>query len=196
MDVTLQTFLASIDAQAQEDIDALTSEVADDHRIRTEHVRADAERRAEASRQAELSAIAQEQRVISDTRGAEDRRSLLAYREACSREVTEEVVSRVQAFTASAEYPAHLAVLAARGIRALGGNEGCVRVYIRREDMPLADGLRAGLLPASVTTEEGDFALGGVIVELPERGLRADLTFETALREAQDSFGEIFGMEI
>lgn len=195
MEETLKNFLTAIDAASWAEIDAMAAAVAAEHEEKTELIRSQAERDAEARRQAELSDIARDERLSVDARRAENRRKQLALREELARETAQAVRARVDAFTAAPEYPAHLVSLLEKGLAALG-EPAAVTVYLRREDLPLADTLKKKARGAAVTVTEGGFALGGLIVEAPERGRRADMSFDRGFRAAQERFGEIFGLEI
>lgn len=195
MEETLKNFLTAIDAASWAEIDAMAEAVAAEHEEKTERIRSQAERDAEARRQAELSDIARDERLSVDARRAENRRKQLALREELARKTAQAVRARVDAFTAAPEYPAHLVSLLEKGLAALG-DPASVTVYLRREDLPLADTLKKKARGTAVTAAEGEFALGGLIVEAPERGRRADMSFDRGFRAAQERFGEIFGLEI
>ena len=197
MDETLKTFLDSIEAQSRADIAALGDAVAEEHRAKTEHIRAQAEAEAAAYKQAELASIAQQSRLAADARRAENRRRLLALRGEYAAEASTLLEERVRAYTEDAAYPARLAALAERAVTGLGAQGGEVTLYLRREDMRHAEALRKRLRGVSVTVaEDAGIAFGGVIAESAAQGRRADMSFDTALRDARSRFGELFDMEI
>ncbi len=196
MEETLQVFLNSIEAQSWAEVNALAGSVAADHEEKTAQVRAQAERAAEGRRQAELSGIAQTERLTTDARSAENRRELLRVREACSEEAAAALRERIGEFTASDAYSAHLVFLLEKGLAVLGTGAGHVTAYLRREDMSFADGLRKKARGSGLSVAEGDFSLGGIILESADLGRRADMSFDTGFEAARDSFGEIFGLEI
>lgn len=195
MEETVKNFLTAIDAASWDEINAMAAAVAAEHEDKTERIRLQAERDTENRRQAELSDIARDERLAVDARRAENRRKQLTLRGELEQETEQAVRARVEAFTASAAYPAHLASLFGKGLAALG-NPASVTVYLRREDLPLADTLRKKARNTAVTAAEGDFVLGGLIVEAPERGRRADMSFDRGFRAVRERFGEIFGLEI
>lgn len=196
MEETLKNFLDSIDAQSWAEVAALADAVAADHQEKTDRARSRAERAAEGRRQAELSGIAQRERLTADAHSAENRRALLKVREECAAQAADDLRARIAAFTASGDYPAHLAGLLEKGLAALDGGAGHVTAFLRREDMGLADGLRKKARGLDLSVAEGDFALGGLILESEDLGRRADMSFDTGFEAALDSFGEVFGLEI
>ncbi|MGM9614992.1 MAG: V-type ATP synthase subunit E [Oscillospiraceae bacterium] len=195
MEEILKHFLTAIDTASWAEIDAMAEAVAVEHEEKTERIRSQIERDAQTRCQAELSDIARDERLAVDARRAENRRKQLALREELARKTAQTLRARVDAFTAAPEYPAHLTSLLEKALTALG-EPAAVTVYLRREDLPLADTLKKKTRGTDVTAVEGDFALGGLIVEAPERGRRADMSFDRGFREAQERFGEIFGLEI
>lgn len=196
MDETLKHFLESIEAQSWAEIDAMSEEVAADHEEKTDRVLSDAEQRADSTKQAELSGIARDGRLSLDARSAENRRRLLDYRNACFREAEEEVLRRLADYTKAPEYPACLSELVSRGLEALGMERGEAEIYLRPADMRYGDAVKKKVKGISVTLKEGEFLLGGVIVEAPSLGRRADLSYDAALSEQRERFTEIFGLEL
>lgn len=196
MDETLQCFLEGIEAQAQADIQALTDSVAAQNREKEEAVRRSVRSQAEEYRRRETAQVQNAGLLAQAARRAENRRRLLAYRQSCAEKTMEAVRAKLAVYTQGKEYGARLVTLMKRGAGALNAGSGPVTVYLRREDMGWADTLyrRAGDL--AVTVREGDFALGGLIVTAPAQGRRADMTFDTALRDAWERFGEIAGLEL
>ena len=60
----------------------------------------------------------------------------------------------------------------------------------------LGEYIRLRLKDTALTVREGDIFLGGVIAADPARGLRADLSFDAAMADAESRFGEVSGLEI
>ena len=196
MDETLKHFLESIEAQSWNEINAMSQEVAADHEEKTGKVLSDAEQQADLTRQAELSDIARDERLSLDARKAENRRRLLNLRGECIAQAEEEVLRRVKDYTEAPEYPACLSVLAERGLAALRVSEGNAEIYLRAADMCHADGIVKRVKGVRLTPKEGEFRLGGVIVEAPDLGRRADLSYDAGFVQARERFTEIFGLEL
>lgn len=196
MDETLAAFLADIEARSWADVDAIAQSVCREHEEKTDAMRRDAEREAETWRQTELAALEQQSRRTLDERRAETRERLLACRTECEAEAMAALRERLAAYTATEDYRDQLAVLLERGLAALGAKHGPAVAYLRREDMDYAEVLRARMDRVLLTVREGDHTLGGVAVEAPTLGRRADLTFDAAMDDAGARFAEIFGMEI
>lgn len=196
MDESINTFLRSIEEQSQAEIDAIRREVAADHEEKEERIRARAQSEAASRLEAEMSGIAQRERLASDARLSENRAALLKERAACADEARQALLERVEAFCASKEYPAHLAALVSRAETALGAAGQRLAVTVRPADMAHADALRKRPGGGAVDVREGNIRLGGVIVEAPALGRRADLSFDTGVEAAMARFAETFGLEI
>ena len=126
---------------------------------------------------------------------AENRRAMLDYRESCAADVFEALPERIRAFTASADYPAHMVRLLRRAREAIGG-DAPMELYLREADMGLAERLRAALPDTRLTVLEGDFRLGGLCLYCPEKHVRADLSFDSAMTDMVGHFSELSGMEM
>ena len=72
----------------------------------------------------------------------------------------------------------------------LGG--GKMNIFLRREDMPLAEKISEA---CGAEAAEGGFTLGGLIAENPERHLRLDLSYDESLARAVQSFDTIVASE-
>ena len=126
---------------------------------------------------------------------AENRRAMLDYRESCAKDVFDALPERIRAFTESAEYPKHMVKLLRRAHDAIGGDAD-MELYLRESDLHLAEMLRAALPELKLTVLEGDFKLGGLCLYCPEKHVRADLSFDSAVNDMIGHFSEISGMEM
>ena len=63
-------------------------------------------------------------------------------------------------------------------------------------EKPLAPHLRQALPQRSVEVRQGSFRLGGLIVDCPEKNLRADQTFDGKLKDLDGHFAELFGLSL
>ena len=123
------------------------------------------------------------------------KRQVYLRRKEISEEVTANVRARVAAFTASPDYPAHLEKLLRAALSQLPG-ASTVSLYLREEDMPYGPRLISAAAPVAVECVPGSFALGGLILNCPELGLRADCSFDTRLEELSGHFAEHFGLSL
>ena len=137
---------------------------------------------------------AQEMRRVNSVL-AENRRAMLDYRESCAKEVFAAMPERIRAFTESADYPAHLVKLLRRAYDAIGGNAP-MQLYLREADMALAEQLKESLPDVELTVLEGDFRYGGLCLNCPEKRVRADLSFDSAMTDMVGHFSELSGMEM
>lgn len=188
-------FLESISRRAKEDICTLREEA----RAQKEEILAgfscQAELRAEDIRRRGLAGAESEAERLLAAGKSEHRRQLLEYRQLCSRETMELVLEKVKAYTALPEYPERLLALTEKGLAGLG-NPKAAELYLRREDMAHGEYIRLRLKETELSLREGDIFLGGVIVADPARCLRVDLSFDTAMADAEARFGEVSGLEI
>ena len=126
---------------------------------------------------------------------ADNRRAMLDYRESCAKDVFSALPERIRAFTESAEYPGHMVKLLRRARAAIGGSAP-MELYLREADMGLADSLCAALPDTQLTVLEGGFKLGGLCLSCPEKHVRADLSFDSAMSDMVGHFSELSGMEM
>lgn len=186
----LKTFLDAIASAAGAQTDAIEAKIGGE----TAALEAKAEKKAEAAAAAWVRSETGHIRALSAqdaaARQGDLRRALLARREQYAAEVFDAVRERIAAFTASGEYPAHLAALLDRAREALGA--GKTVIWLRQEDMHLGGALKKKCPNAEL--REGDFALGGLWLSVDAR--RADMSFDTALDGLRGRFAEIIGMEI
>ena len=72
-----------------------------------------------------------------------------------------------------------------------------VQVFLRAEDLPLAQALQASCGGARrLTFREGGFQLGGLVAESEQLGLRVDSSFDSAAGELSGHFAELFGISL
>ena len=71
-----------------------------------------------------------------------------------------------------------------------------MRVYLRPGDMHYAADLSDAVPEVHLSFLEGEFQLGGLIVESPSLGLRCDSSFDSALEALEGHFAELFGLSL
>ncbi|MCD7947074.1 MAG: V-type ATP synthase subunit E [Oscillospiraceae bacterium] len=125
----------------------------------------------------------------------EQKRALAVRRKEITEEVFAGVTKRLRDFTASPQYAARLSGLFRDAIRSLEGAKQA-RLYLRKEDMPLAGQLTALAPDVEISVLEGDFRLGGIVLDAPALGLRVDSTFDGMLRALDSTFAELFGQAV
>lgn len=195
MERKVQYFLENIRVRSQKELEQLDLSLAAVQKEAREEGAAAAEEKVARYKDQVLAELRNINQVELDARQTENRRKLLEQRQAWANETAAKVTAMVRDYTAGPEYPGRLAALLASALDALG-RDGPVTVYLRREDMSLADGLKRSAKGVSLSFEEGEFGLGGLIAASPASGRRADLSFDTALDAAQDRFGELAGLEL
>ncbi len=195
MEEKLNYFLEDIRVRSQQEIDRLTEEAAARQAEAREEAGTQAEEEAARYRERALAQLRNVGQVQTDARRAEDRRRLLEQRQAWAEETAALAEEKVRAFTAGPEYPRRLEELLRQALDALG-RDGPVTVYLRREDMPLAEGLKKRERIAELSFREGEFGLGGLIAVSAKTDRRADMSFDTALEAARDRFSELAGLAL
>ena len=118
----------------------------------------------------------EDKRVMTETLAA--RRSILALREECQREVVSDVRERLRGYPDAPEYA---------GVKR-------ARVLLRSEDISHKLHLKAAAPEVELSFAEGFFDLGGLIIDFPDEHRRADLTFDTALDDLAGNFAEATGI--
>ena len=195
MEETLKTFLESIARRAEEDLRVLREEAVAQKEEALESYRREAERKAEDIRRRGLAQAENTGTQMVAARESEHRRRLLECRQDGARKTMGRVLEKVRAYTTLPEYPERLLALTEKALAGLG-SPAAAELYLRREDMGHGEYIRLRLKDTSLTLREGELFLGGVVVADPSRGLRADLSFDTAMADAAGRFGEISGLEI
>lgn len=193
MDETLKCFLDTIAEASGEDRARAEEEASAIREELTERLRWEAEQAAGLVRQAGLAQVQSAGTEALAARRTENRRELLERRREYAGEIMVKVKARTRGYTTLPEYPERLLALVEKALDHLGRPATGI-LYLRREDMGHGNYIRCRVKNTILSLEEGDFALGGVIVACPERGLRADLSFDTAFQDAADRFGEISGL--
>lgn len=129
------------------------------------------------------------QRLLSN------KRDIAVRREQIADEVFNQTRERISEFVASPEYEEHLMRLFEKALEALGNPYDGV-VYLRPEDMRFEQELRK--LRPTVFFEfcEGNFSLGGIILDCRSKQQRIDESFDTALSDLDGHFAELFGLSL
>lgn len=125
----------------------------------------------------------------------ENKRTLLSFREECSREIMTNVIQRISEFEKSEKYPEHLVRLFKKAQTHLKRGASVI-VLLRREDMQYSDMIKNAAESISMTFEECSFVLGGLVVLCPSANIRIDQTFDTSLEDMRSHFAELSGIDL
>ena len=125
----------------------------------------------------------------------DNKRTLALRRAERAEEVFAQVREKIAAFTRTPAYTDRLTALLAEALERLPGARE-VRVTLRKEDMGLQGTLAASAPAVHLAFEEGDFHLGGLVVDAPELGLRVDSSFDSAAEDLSGRFAELFGVSL
>ena len=141
----------------------------------------------------EVSRIRSEQgRLVS--RHMLERKQALRRREEIASEVFALVRARTAAFTRTEAYPRRLSQLLREALVPLSGAEDTV-VYLREEDLPLADALIAQT-GRPLTIQAGPIRMGGLIAQSQSLGLRVDSSFDANMEELRGHFASLVGLSL
>lgn len=193
MEETRKCFLETIAAAAREDTALVEQEAAAAREEAMDRLRREAEQTAEQVRRAGLAQVQSAGAETLAARRTENRRELLERRKTYSHETMVKVKAKTRGYTTLPEYPERLLALVEKALAHLGSPQTAV-LCLRREDMGHGSYIRHRVRDTILSLEEGEFSLGGVIVACPERGLRADLSFDSAFQDASERFGELSGL--
>lgn len=125
----------------------------------------------------------------------ENKRRLSLRREEMAREVFSLVRDRLAAYVETPAYQDRLLSLFREGVARLG-RPARLTVLLRPQDMGAAARLRQAAEGIELTAAEGDFLLGGLVLEAPDKALRLDATFDTAMEDLNGHFAEQFGLSL
>ncbi|MCL2030432.1 MAG: V-type ATP synthase subunit E family protein [Oscillospiraceae bacterium] len=123
----------------------------------------------------------------------DNKRALALRRSEMSAEVLALVRERLAVYVCAEAYTEQLRGLAERAVRAFGADTD---IYLRAEDMPLAEAIAPKRTPHTVTFREGAFRVGGLRAVCPARRMQIDESFDTTLEELSGRFAELFGPDM
>ncbi len=129
------------------------------------------------------------------SRMLDNKRSVYLRRDQIAHEVFDAVREKIAVYTASEAYGRRLRELMVEASGRLSGAED-MRVYLRPGDMHYAADLSDAVPEVHLSFLEGEFQLGGLIVESPSLGLRCDSSFDSALEALEGHFAELFGLSL
>lgn len=188
----LKLFLEDVAAESRKDLDRVEAQINEEQTAMETDAASKAAEKAALWLRGETEKLQSDAALALAAKQSENRRELLARREQYAEETFAAVREKIAAFTASAEYPAHLAKLLDDAKSALASQAGETVLWLRREDIALGETLVGR--NSAMRVQEGDFALGGLQLSVGSR--RADLSFDTALRELRGRFASISGLEM
>lgn len=144
---------------------------------------------------AEVSRIKAEAGRQVSGRMLDNKRAVYLRREQISKEVFAAVREKIAAYTASRAYGGRLRELLVEAMGRLDGAED-VRVYLRPADMIYTADLADVAEHVHLSFLEGEFQLGGLVVESPSLGLRCDSSFDSIAETLEGHFAELFGLSL
>lgn len=191
----LDVFVRAIMDESTAEVNDILQQMETQHKQAIAAAKVSLEQEAERYKAAKISEIhARENRRIN-TRMTENKQKLLQFREACAKEDYQQVQDRLKAFTQEPAYPEHLKRLLERALRLLS-RDSKADVFLRPEDMRFADELKRAVPDYNLTFRPGHLHSGGLQLVCYDRGMRVDMSFDSALGDLVGHFAEISGMNI
>jgi len=139
----------------------------------------------------EVAQIRAEMRRNVSQKTLADKRALHSLRQSMFADVDAAVVAKLHDYTASEKYAAHIVDALQEASKAFYGED--ITVYLRKDDMAMADELQASLPGVTLTFCEGEFRLGGLLCRCPSRRRQVDDTFDTRYAEMRERFDTLLG---
>lgn len=191
----LDRFTAAILREAAEESRQAQAAFDERRQALLEEVRVQAKAEAKAYRHQEIARLRAEAGQQVSRRMQKSKHTLFRRRNEIAGEVFDEVREQIAAYTVSAAYAGRLEELLQAALARLDGADR-VRVYLRAEDRAHRPFLQERMPEVQMTFLEGEFQLGGLIVEAPDLGLRVDASFDSRLRSLSGHFAELFGISL
>jgi len=191
----LDTFVKTILNESTGDIDEIRREMERKFNIALSEARTSVTAEALRYKEAKISEIRAREGRRVNTRMTDNKKALLRFREDCAREVFNEVRSRIIAYTETPEYFDYFRTNIPLALNKLLHGYSA-RVFLRAEDMKFADDILALARGVTMTVDKGYFHIGGFHMVCPSRGMRIDMSFDTALKGFAGHFAEMSGMQV
>lgn len=189
----LELFKKSIMEESTKDVERIVTDLATSRKLAILKVRRQLSEEAAGYLESRSDEISAREKLRVNAHRNKLRHELLQYREECAKEVFRIAQEHIARFTESDAYPAHMAGLLARAIGEIGYGF-TADVYLRPEDMGLADYLLGSVSGVSLGFGEGTFILGGLRLASPAKARRVDLSFDTALTDLIGHFSDMAGI--
>ncbi len=123
----------------------------------------------------------------------DNKRKLYTRRDAMTGQVIAEVTQTLRDFVATPGYADRLERLLTETLNEFKAD---TVVYLRKEDMGLADRLTKLAGVVKLEFRQGSFRLGGLKAVCPSKKLQIDECYDTTLDELHGRFAELFGLEL
>ncbi len=195
MNDKLERFKQLVLEEALQDQQTLRAQVEEERSRRLKEAEEQIKRETDEYVQNRARAITSETGREISRRMLTDKHAIANRREAIAAEVFSSVRLKILAFTETEEYLPHLKALYVDAFSALG-NPYDGQILLRPEDMKYSRQLAAALPGRHITFLEGEFKLGGLIVDCQSKLLRADMSYDTALGDLEGHFAELFGISL
>jgi len=191
----LDIFSQAIMEESSAEVNEILRQMEDEHRSTVAAARASLQAEALAYKTKKISEIRVRESRRVNARMTENKQTLLLFRESCANEGFIRIRERLREFTEQPGYAEHLKRLLTRALRHLGRGAKA-DVFLRAEDMRFAEALEAAGGGYQLSFRPGHSHLGGLQVVCQERGIRIDLSFDSALNDLIGHFAETSGMQI
>jgi len=195
MEEKLARFTSAILAEGTAEADAAKKKVDERRKEQLRQAEAEATAKADAYYQEQRAQLLADAERRRSRHSMENKKKLALRREELARMFFSDVRKWVVTLTESLDYPDLLREQLSQILGLIGERRG-ILLYLRPEDISIGASLQALARGRQAELLTADFALGGLVVECPERGLVFDATFDVALEELDGHFAERFYLQI
>jgi V/A-type H+-transporting ATPase subunit E len=189
----LAAFEQAILAESNEKIDAIDQEIRDYEQTELAKAKDDEYNKMYEYMQRQIHEIENRYKQSLTKYELDSRRSLLLFRNELSEQVFESVREKLRAYTKTEEYGKHLILELTNAVKEFPYDD--VTVLLQADDMKFQIEIHQ-VLPDVVIKEDPKNHLGGFILLYEEKGVLADMTYESALQEKKKDFYQMCGLRV
>lgn len=193
MDAKSEAFFRAIREASREQESAIMADIQQYKAQQLAEARALADKKYEEYVSAAVSGFALEDGIEAEQRAAELKKEVIAVRTDITKSVFDDVHKKLEAFTGTPDYR-ELLLESAKKMAAFCGNAP-ITIYLREQDLPFADAIRA-VSPTISVSADNTIGLGGLYSVCEEKAVRLNDLLETRLAAQKDWFYEHSGLSL
>lgn len=193
MDAKSEAFFRAIREASREQESAIMADIQQYKAQQLAEARALADKKYEEYVSAAVAGFALEDGIEAEQRAAELKKEVIAVRTDITKSVFDDVHKKLEAFTGTPDYQ-ELLLESAKKMAAFCGNAP-ITIYLREQDLPFADTIRA-VSPTISVSADNTIGLGGLYGVCEEKAVRLNDLLETRLAAQKDWFYEHSGLSL
>ncbi len=190
----LEVFSETVLTESEKEVRQIT----DDLKLKSDAALIDAKKEAKAEaerfRAAKTAEITAREHKRVSTNRAQCRHDHLIFREQCADDIRQELIRRIADYTKTEDYALSLRSFLKKALAYVGTTDSC-RVFLRTEDMHLAEALAKEGDSNNISFLEGRFVLGGLRLICDAKKQRVDMSFDSAVSDLMRDISEISGIK-